>query len=216
MKYGQARQGGKHNDNQNKHCYYTPTMLLEHLLSPEFDDPYEAAPATLLSAQATTASLLEQLGSPEHILQEDEKYNARQAFAAVTNPATPPANSAPAILKLKVPEAVKHLAGMLSQYDWDFVEQAKELRGYVVAQLLEETKHKDPRIRLKALELTGKLTEVASFTERSEVIMKTEDHNVIEERLRSRLRAMLPPLHEVQDTEVKEIAVVRHTPKAQD
>ena len=190
--------------------------MLEHLLAPEFDDPYEAAPTTLLSAQATTASLLEQLGSPEHLLQEDEKHNARTAFAAVTNTTAPPDKTRADILKLKTPEAVKHLAGMLSQYDWDFVEQAKELRGYVVAQLLEETRHKDPRIRLKALELTGKLTEVASFTERSEVIHKQEDHSVIENRLRERLKSMLPPVQEIQDTEVKEIAVVRHEPKAQD
>lgn len=187
--------------------------MLEHLLSPEFDDPYEAPPATLLAAQATTASILEQLGSPEHILSEDEKTNARRAFAAVTDPNASQVTATTAVLKLKVPEAVKHLAGMLSQYDWDFVEQAKELRGYVVAQLLEETRHKDPRIRLKALELTGKLTEVASFTERQEVTIKTEDHALVEERLRARLKAMLPPQQEAQDAEIKEIAVVRHTPK---
>ena len=63
---------------------------------------------------------------------------------------------------------------MLSQYDWDFIEQAKEIRGYVVAKLLEETKSGDPRIRLRALELTGKLTEVGSFTTRVEITSRTE------------------------------------------
>ena len=191
-------------------------MLLEHLVSPEFDDAYSAPTEALLSAQATTASFFEQLGSPEHLLDEDAKVVARNAFAKVTNPESPTAQTNSAVLKLKVPEAVRHLAGMLSQYDWDFVEQAKELRGYVVAQLLEETRNKDPRIRLRALELTGKLTEVASFTERSEVTIKQEDNSVIEERLRARLKSLLPPVQEVQDTEVKEIAVVKHAPKQTD
>lgn len=191
-------------------------MMLEHLISPEFDDAYTASTPTLLAAQANTASLLEQLGSPEHLLDEDSKHRVRSAFAAVTTPDAPHATTNAAVLKLRCPEAVKHLAGMLSQYDWDFIEQAKELRGYVVAKLLEETKHKDPRIRLKALELTGKLAEVGSFMERSEVTIKQEDHGVIEERLRSRLKSLLPPVQEVQDTEVKDIAVVKHTPKQAD
>jgi hypothetical protein len=49
------------------------------------------------------------------------------------------------------------------------MEQAKELRGYAVSQILEETKHPDAKIRLKALDMLGKVTEVALFTERVEV-----------------------------------------------
>jgi hypothetical protein len=64
---------------------------------------------------------------------------------------------------------VQHLVGMLSAYDWEFMEQAKELRGYAVSQILEETKHPDAKIRLKALDMLGKVTEVALFTERVEV-----------------------------------------------
>jgi hypothetical protein len=38
-----------------------------------------------------------------------------------------------------------------------------------VAKIVEETDHPDARIRLKALELLGKVTEVGLFTERIEV-----------------------------------------------
>ncbi len=186
--------------------------MLEHLLSPEFDDAYEADTSSLLSAQANTASLLAQLSASDHVLDEDAAHLARTAFSAVTSPNTSPTQANIAILKLRTPVAVQHLAGMLAQYDWDFIEQAKELRGYVVAKLLEETKHPDAKVRLKSLELVGKLTEVASFTERSEVTIKHEDSSLIEDRLRERLASLLPPVLEVQDTEVKEIAVVKHTP----
>jgi hypothetical protein len=77
----------------------------------------------------------------------------------------------------------------------------------VVAKLLEETKHPDARIRLKALELTGKLTEVASFTERSEVIHKNESADELEARIRAKLASMtkgLPALQTVQDVEPRQ------------
>jgi hypothetical protein len=178
--------------------------MLEHLLSPEYDDPYLAPTTTLLSAQASTADLLIQLGSPEHILEEDEKQNARSAFANTTNPRTPPAVANASILKLRTPEAVKHLSGMLSQYDWEYVERAKEIRSYVVAKLLEETTHPDAKIRLKSLELVGKLTEVGSFTERIQVTKIDATTDELTERLRARLTSLLPKTIEVETVTPKE------------
>lgn len=193
--------------------------MFEHLTDITSEDFIELADMdtpTLLSAQATTAgTLLEQLGSPEYILAQDSASTARDAFAAVTNPDMPPALKKDSLLALRTPAAVKHLAGMLSQYDWDFIEQAKELRGYVVAKLLEETTHADARIRLGALKMVGSLTEVASFTERSVVTHVQEAASDIEERLRARLKSLLPPVMEVQDVEVQEIAVVKKAPKAE-
>lgn len=176
--------------------------MLEHLVSPEFSDAYHAPTPALLSAQASTADLLLQLGSPEHVLQEDEAHRARSAFAAVTNTAAAKP-STEALLRLRTPEAVKHLAGMLSQYDWAFVEQAKELRGYVVAKLLEETKHPDAKIRLRSLELVGKLTEVGSFTEKIE-IKKVEMSDVeLELKIKEKLNRFMGVI-DVVDAELSQ------------
>ena len=131
--------------------------------------------------------------------------DARSAFVAVADPNLPDAERRSAILALRAPPAVKHLAGMLSQYDWDFIEQAKEIRGYVVAQLLEETKNPHPRTRLRALELVGKLTEVGSFTERSEVRHITVSADDLEERIRAKLSKYLPPQEAVTDAIPKEL-----------
>jgi hypothetical protein len=46
---------------------------------------------------------------------------------------------------------------MLTAYDWRFVQQAKELRGYAVAKLVEETANPNANIRLKALGLLGEV-----------------------------------------------------------
>jgi hypothetical protein len=191
--------------------------MFEHLLSPEYDDIAKAEASAIVDAQTRTLDFMaeDELGDatpfpglPPAVGARDSAL-AQQAFTAmVSNPS--PDEQRAAVLNLRTPAAVRHHVAMLSAYDWDFVEEAKRLRGYVVSKLLDETKHPDAKIRLKSLELVGKLTEVASFTERSEVIHKNENSSEIEERLRARLKSLLPPTLEIQDTEVKEIAVVKH------
>ena len=153
--------------------------MLEHLLDYEppvdvvsgFGTPVEdVAPQALLDAQANTADWLQALGAPAP--GEAERLaaasTAQAAFQAIVTQDTTPVQRA-ALVALKTPAAVRHLTGMLTAYDWEFVEQAKEIRGYAVSQLIEETKHADARIRLRALELLGKVTEVALFTDRVEI-----------------------------------------------
>lgn len=185
---------------------YTYTML-EHittLAAEDFVDLDDMDVPTTLEAQAGAASFFEKFASDPELLTQDSAQQARDAFAAVTNPNTPPAVAKEAVLKLRTPPAVKHLAGMLSQYDWDYIEQAKELRGYAVAKILEETKHPDARIRLKSLELIGKLTEVGIFTERIEIKKVDATEDELQARLRAKLTALLPRTIEVQDVTAKE------------
>jgi hypothetical protein len=90
---------------------------------------------------------------------------------------------------------------MLTIYDWSFVEHARQLRGMAVAKILEETDHPDARIRLKALEMLGKVTEVGLFTERIE-IKKTELSDVeLDERIKQKLEVIQKTI-EVDATEV--------------
>lgn len=156
--------------------------MLEHLVQfePEITSPDEflelddAEPGEVLSAQYNTSLWLEELG----VRPDDEQHKeiqtqaARQAFGSLTTTATE-AEQKENLLQLKTPEAVRHLTGMLSAYDWEFVEMAKQIRGYTVAQLIEETKSTNANIRLKALGLLGKVTEVGLFTDKVE-IQKTE------------------------------------------
>lgn len=177
--------------------------MLEHLLSPEFDDLDDLSVEGLLSAQASTAEdFLDQFNSPEHLVDSANLQKARDAFVATTNTTLSAEDAKQAILKLRVPEAVKHLAGMLSQYDWDYVEQAKEIRGYVVAKLLDESKHPDARIRLKAVGMLGNLTEVGAFTERIEVVKTDLTADALAERIRAKLAGLLPKRQEIQDAEI--------------
>jgi len=163
--------------------------IFEHLLDDEFLDIEDVDTPELLAAQARTAQTLP---SADPDPWSPQTAAAREAFAAITSPASTPAQQRSNVLNLKVPEAVRHLAGMLSQYDWAFVEQAKEIRGYVVAKLLEETASPDARFRLKSLELLGKVSAVDLFTTRVEVTTRTEGATEIMERIQARLASLLP------------------------
>lgn len=148
----------------------------------------KASPEDILNAQINTAAWLEELGvdDPTDKIQTEQAQKAFTALAASQSPL----EKRQALTKINSPQAVRHLVGMLTAYDWKFVEQAQELRGYAVSQLLEETKHPDAKIRLKALELLGKVTEVALFTERVEVKKTDLSDSELDARIKEKLERM--------------------------
>lgn len=174
--------------------------MFEHL-SNLMDDPPaqfqalgDVSHADLLTAQVQTADWLDELGVPDDdaIDAAVQRNAARRAFGAMAvDPETTDAEKKQALIEVRTPEAVRHLVGMLSAYDWEFVEQARELRGFVVAKIMEEVSHPDARVRLKALQMLGNVTEVASFTERVEVRKVDMNEAELNERLQEKLRAMM-------------------------
>lgn len=180
--------------------YAEPTML-EHLLTDDALEPAVAPvdpkafpalgtldPAAFFDAQVKTADLIALFDDEENDPTPELQRNAAAAaFMEMTNGVNLQETRAK-LAKLKVPRAVRHLVGMLTAYEWEFIDQAKELRGYAVAQILEETKHPDAKIRLRALEMLGKVTEVALFTDRVEVKNAGLSDEELDERLREKLR----------------------------
>lgn len=148
----------------------------------------KAGPEEVLAAQVATSSWLEELGAPpdDEVIADIEKADARKAFGTLTTNTTTLEQKA-ALAQLKTPEAVRHLTGMLSAYDWEFIEQAKELRGYTVAKLVEETTNSNPNIRLKALALLGKVTEVGLFTEKIEIKKEELSDGELDQRIKDKL-----------------------------
>ena len=182
-------------------------MVLNHLLEFEWDDEPSDAPVSLddatvpalLSAQATTADWLERIGAHTEpqtapTLDEAAKAAARAAFCSVTNPYQDPLKAKSDLMAMSAPPAVRHLAGMLSQYDWAFVRQAQEIRGYIVARLVEHASSSDPKISLAALKTLGTVTEIGAYTERIEIDHRQKDVTpaAVVERLRERLQSLLP------------------------
>lgn len=188
--------------------------MLDHLQTIEFepevldtpDDGFVTLKKTsahnLLQAQVETADWLKELGAEddESIEQTAQAGAARDAFAALT---TGSADSKNAVLKLNAPPAVRKLVTMLSAYDWQFVEEAGKIRGKAVAQLVEEMEHPDARIRLKAIELLGKVTEIGLFIERVSIKKEELADHELDERIREKL-AQLQKTVEVEAEEREE------------
>ena len=185
--------------------------MLEHLLDfqPEVTSSTEApppvektTPVQALDGKINTSDWLKSMGAPdtEAVVSELEKTQARETFTALTTNA-PTADAHAMVSKLETPAAVRHLTGMLTAYDWEFVQQAKELRGYAVAKILEEYEHPTASIRLKALALLGKVTEVGLFTEKIEV-KKTD---MTEDEVDKKLKEKLAKFMDVTDVEVIDV-----------
>jgi hypothetical protein len=197
--------------------------MLEHLIEfePEVIDhsgkttPLEKEhPADVIDAKVNTVEWLKGLGAADTdtVVNQAEVQAARASFTNLIS-------SAPAeithehLTQIKTPAAVQHLVGMLTAYDWEFVQQAKELRGYTVAKLLEECENPNANIRLKALGLLGKVTEVGLFTDKIEV-KKTD---LTDEEIDKKLKDKLAKFMNVTDAEpIEDIEVSTPSPKEPD
>ena len=195
--------------------------MFDHLIN--FDPPVEdhpgatpvakLTPAQHLDAQVNTADWLKAMGAKEEaeIAKPLEQDAARKSFAALTTGA--PAQDAHALLtKLDTPPAVRHLVGMLTAYDWEFVQQAQQLRGYAVAKILKDCEHPTASIRLKALGMLGKITEVGLFTDKIEV-KKTD---LTEAEVDAKLKEKLAKFMDVTDVEVIDVEEKPQTPEPDD
>ena len=169
--------------------------MLDHLLDFEPDviaDDGKAravekhTAAQVIDAQVSTADFLASLGSldTDAVVSALEQKSAREAFNAVV---TQDEASHHKLATIETPAAVRHLVGMLTAYDWEFVQQAKELRGYTVAKLVEESQNPNANIRLKALGLLGKVTEVGLFTDKIEVKKTDLTEDEIDKKLKEQL-----------------------------
>lgn len=186
--------------------------MFDHLLALQIETEEDAQ--LLQLDEATSAQVLEAMhrsASKDNPFAEfgvpsddelDEAIQKREAREAFTTLITEPSDDAKkvALTSIQSPASVQHLVASLTAYDWEFIEQAKEIRGKIVARLLEDMDHSNPSIRLKAAKLLGDVTEIGLFTTKVEVTTKIE-HN--EEELNAKVADRLQRL--LANTVVAEI-----------
>lgn len=145
---------------------------------------------TKVNALFKTAEFLEAFGAPTEPTEED-KVRARAALhesvstAEATNVVTAQTNA------VTTTASVMHLKSILSEYDQVVVNSAVQIRTYVTNKLIEETTHPDPKIRIRALELLGKVGDVGLFIERSEVTIKHKTTLELEASIKDRIAKLL-------------------------
>jgi len=175
----------------------------------ELDD---ASAQQVIDAQLNTVSWLEELGAmPDDEIDDAlEKQSARKTFQKLLT-APDDEEAKESLVTIKTPEAVRHLTGMLTAYDWEFIEQAKQLRGYTVAKIVEETKNSNANIRLKALTLLGKVTEVGLFTEKIEIKKDELSDAELELRIKEKLNRFMGVVDVVDIEQAPDTLIVETT-----
>ena len=181
-----------------------------------FTPEKKLSPEAELDARFETAEFLEAIGAkPEdEITKELAKEAAAKSFEDFVKNVPDPVKR-DNLKNMKTPESVKRVVGMLSTYDWQFVEESQRIRGFIVTKLLEEAEdHPDAKVRLRALELLGKVTDVGLFSERVE-IKKTDISDAdLDAQIRAKLEKFVeksetlklkPPVETAIDVEFSEV-----------
>ena len=169
-----------------------------------------------LDARFETAEFLEAIGArPEdEITQEMAKEAAQKAFHDFAANVPDPVKKT-TLANAKTPESVKRIVGMLANYDWQFVDEAHRIRGFIVSKLVDEAEeHPDAKVRLRALELLGKVTDVGLFSERIEVKKTDISDADLDAQIRAKLEkfveksatlALKPPVETAVDGDFTEV-----------
>jgi hypothetical protein len=175
--------------------------------TPDTGIPFPQGNATVLDfpegveAACETIRLLQEEGLAVNTTPDDMDIAAQivEDFAATED--QPRQMPTPKTLSSATPAAVLMTRRLLDEYSHAVVEHAVQLRHLVTNKLILESDNADPKIRIRALELLGKISDVGLFTERSEVVVTHQSNGELEERLRDKLRSLMGT-RDAQDVEV--------------
>lgn len=153
-------------------------------------------------AKAAVASIQEiiELGGEVEVTQED-RVNARQVAVS---------DSAPLKITEKNAGMLVHLEAILSEYDKDLLNVSSRLRSFITNKLIVETTDEDAKVRLKALELLGKVTHVGLFSERLEVNVTHRTVEQVDSELEQMLEKYLGPADQVETETAAELESLLH------
>ena len=153
-------------------------------ISPPYDtaDVETSSFAEELAVVANTQDLLEQLGPPPEITQEDAVKTASLLDKAVKT------QDKTALASPPVAFAAREF---LRVYSGRIAAEMSDVRAALTNKLLELANCGDPRFELKALELLGKHSDIALFTERSEVTVTYKNSSDLEEAIKERVKRLL-------------------------
>ena len=134
---------------------------------------------------------------------EDDKARAREAFKAFTDAGGVKAPSM-SVVATYPNASLAYLDRMLSEYDHELINSAVRIREFTKNKLLVESENPDGKIRIRALELLGKMKDVGLFTDRIEVTHKTKTDAELEEELHKKLERYMGSALVVEDAEEAE------------
>ena len=154
---------------------------------------------TRVEAASNTAAMLSEHGLEVQPTAEDNDIAAKLTLAYADDPDKTSKKVSAKRASSLPPAALMATHGILTQFGHSVVESATQVRHLVTNKLIEETENPDPRVRIRALELLGKISDVGLFTEKAEVTITHKTTDELRESLRAKLEKIIKPDEEAED-----------------
>jgi len=170
------------------------TMQIEPEIGVPMDDGVRSMDLTTRAQTATkTIEHLSRHGLHVEPNKEDEDVAARLAMAYAEDPEKTSKKVTHARAAKLTPPSLVLVNNILQEFGHNIAESATQIRHLVTNKLIEETENPDPRVRIRALELLGKISDVGLFSEKTEITITHQTTDDIKERLRAKLTKLVNP-----------------------
>jgi hypothetical protein len=153
----------------------------------DYKDIYEKA-----KVACQTALALNKMGMPIEMEEEDDLF-AKQVITQEVKPTTK---------QIFKPGVAIKLGAILTEYDVHVARDAAQLRTVATNKLIEMLDDPDPKVRLKSVEMIGKIADVGLFAERTEITIINKTTEELEKELVGMFKDYI-------DVEVKEATTVQ-------
>lgn len=90
-------------------------------------------------------------------------------------------------------EATRYAVAILDEYGHRAASNASQIRNMVTTKLIHETDNADPKVRLRALELLGKISDVGLFSEKTEITVTHQTSDELKAKLKHKLERLINP-----------------------
>tara|TARA_R100001377_G_scaffold43036_3_gene24278 strand:- start:281 stop:871 length:591 start_codon:yes stop_codon:yes gene_type:complete len=173
------------------------TLVVEPELGVPFapDTPYIDLKKRTECACNTTSLLVEH-GLEVDTTKEDKDVAAKLAIAYAEDPEKTSKKVTAKKAATLTPASLLMTNSILQEFGQSVVDSAVQIRHMVTNKLVLETDNPDPRVRIRALELLGKISDVGLFAEKSEVTITHQSTDDLRGKLRSKLAKLVNPEEE--------------------
>ena len=129
----------------------------------------------------------------------DKDVAAKLAIAYADDPETTSKKVTNVRAATLTPASLVLTNNILQEFGQSVVQSALQVRYLVTNKLLLETENPDARVRIRALELLGKVSDVGLFSEKSEVTITHQSTDDLKAKLRQKLEKLVNPVEDVED-----------------
>ena len=164
--------------------------------------------AVKANAAAETARFLHEKGLEIEANAEDKDVAAALAVSYAENPEKTSKAATPKRVANLTPATLLMTDRILKDFGHSVVKSATQVRHLVTNKLIEEGENPDPRIRIRALELLGKISDVGLFAEKSEVTITHQTTDDLKEKLREKLTRLVNPEPDIEEAIIVEDKII--------